>query len=170
MAYKEGALVIPRPFKLRLEFNAASGKKGKTYLNDEHAPFINYGIWDMTTEQKEDPNFDGLEYWQGMLFGVQGERCGEIMYRFFVKVPQNYPQEPPIIRMVSKIALPCIDPRGFIIVSRIPGFTWTPQHNIADVLMAIRDTMKDKVFIAQSWQCREQVFFTEVAGRPDKCF
>jgi len=27
MAYKEGALVIPRPFKLRLEFNAASGKK-----------------------------------------------------------------------------------------------------------------------------------------------
>eukprot|EP00461_Guttulinopsis_vulgaris_P001426 UN01426 len=165
------SIIIPRPFKLRLEYNAASGKKGKTYLPDEHAPYINYLIHDMTQQQKEDPNFDCVGYWQGMIIGIQNERCGDVLYRFVVKVPEAYPEVPPIVRFVTKIALPCVDNRGFVNVSKIPNFAWNPHYNIADVLVALRNAMKDKVWIAQSSALRDQVFFNEAPqSSPEKNF
>ena len=36
------------------------------------------------------------------------------------------------------ISIPFVDSRGFVNVSRIPNFQWSPTLNIADVLMAIR--------------------------------
>lgn len=124
----------------------------------------------MTLAQKEDPNFDCVGYWQGIIIGIQGERCGEVIYRFLVKVPENYPEQPPIVRMVTKIALPCIDSRGFIAVNRIPNYSWSPTHNIADVLMAVRNAMKDKTYISQSYQLMGQDFFEEKSDQPDKNF
>lgn len=124
----------------------------------------------MTLEQKEDPNFDGLQYWQGMIIGIQDDRCGDVMYRFVVKVPENYPEQPPLVRFVTKIALPCVDTKGYVNAGAIPNFKWTPHMNIADVLVALRNAMKDKAWIAKSSQLRDQEFFRENALDPAKNF
>jgi ubiquitin-conjugating enzyme E2 variant len=171
MATQQGDIILPRAIKLRLEFNAASGKKGATYLLEEHQQFINYLIHDMTAEQKEDASFDCVGYWQGIIIGIQNERCGEVIYRFVVKIPQNYPIAPPIVRFITKIALPCIDNKGIINIERIPNYTWSPLHNIADVLMAIREAMKDKTYIAQSAQLiSHKDFFNESSTNPEANF
>ena len=115
----------------------------------------------MTPEQKEDPNFDCVGYWQGMIFGIQGTPCGQVMYSFIVKMPQNYPMEPPIVRFITKIVLPCVDSRGYVNVNRIPGFQWNPHLNLADVLMAIRDAMRSPECSTGSRSVVGQQYFTE---------
>jgi hypothetical protein len=52
---EHGGVVIPRPFKLRIEAEAAAGKKAKTFLNAEHNGFINYGLHTMTQVRFSQP-------------------------------------------------------------------------------------------------------------------
>lgn len=71
---KEDDPVIPRPFKLRIEAEAAAGKKAKTFIHGEHTGFINYGLHTMSQRQQEDDAFDCMGYWQGMIIGIQNVR------------------------------------------------------------------------------------------------
>ncbi len=63
------------------------------------------------------------------------------------------------IRFSTKISLSFVDSRGFVNVSQIPNFKWNPTLNIADVLMAIREAMKDKSSIDASYRLIGQEFF-----------
>lgn len=152
-------IVIPRPFKLRLEYDAAIGKKSTTYLRAPHGEYISYGLHIMTDAQREDPSFDVVGYWTGIIIGIQNKQCGEEFYSFVVKIPVDYPNQPPVIRFVTKIVLPFVDSQGYVRVDAIPDYKWSPYHNIADVLMAIRTSMDNPASISASYKVRNQVFF-----------
>ncbi len=111
-----------------------------------------------------DEKFDVMAYWQGLIIGIQGHACGETFYNFTAKIPLKYPEVPPIIRFSTKIVLPCIDQKGYVIVNSIPNFKWDEHKNIANVLMAIRDAMKDKNSIRASVALQGQVFYKEFTG------
>lgn len=161
---KDDQVVIPRPFKLRLEAEAAAGKKAKTYLVGEHAPFISYGMHSMTPKQKLEDKFDVVGYWQGMIIGIQNKQCGEVFYMFVTKFPDNYPVSPPTIRFSTKLILPFIDAKGYVRVDQMKGYKWSPHHNLADVLMAIREAMKDKASIDASFKVVGQEFYAAQSG------
>ena len=55
---------------------------------------------DPSKKQKEDPTFDMVGYWQGMIIGIQNKPCGEVLYQWICKIPRNYPESPPIVRTV----------------------------------------------------------------------
>lgn len=152
-------VIIPRPFKLRMEYDAATGKKSATYLRPPHSEFISYGLHVMTEAQREDPSFDVVGYWTGMIIGIQGKQCGQEFYQFVVKIPRDYPHSPPIIRFETKLILPFIDAKGYVHVDSIPGYRWNAHHNIADLLMAIRSAMDNPNSIAASYKVRNQTYF-----------
>lgn len=118
----------------------------------------------MTPTQREDPTFDCMGYWQGMIIGIQGMHCGEEMYCWVAKIPQDYPHRPPMIRFSTMISLPCVDQRGYVDVAKIPNFQWNPTMNIADVLMALREAMKNPEHSKLSYQMRGRQFFEQAAG------
>lgn len=163
-AADHGGIVVPRPFKLRIEAEAAAGKKGKSFMKDEHRDFISYGLHSVTKSQNENEKFDVVGYWQGIIIGIQGAQCGEQMYSFVIKVPPQYPDVPPSVRFSTKIILPFVDQKGYVHVGKIAHFKWDAFKNIADVLMAIRDGMKDKQYIQASSQVVGQQFFNEQSG------
>jgi len=113
----------------------------------------------MNAEQKDNPRFDCVGYWQGMIIGIQGQQCGEMMYNFVIRAPLDYPYAAPIIRFSTKVVLSCVDNKGYVHVDKIPNFKWEPTKNIADVLMAVRDAMKDRASIEASYRVRDQEFF-----------
>lgn len=83
---------------------------------------------------------------------------------FVAKFPKDYPYSPPIIRFSTKIVLTCVDAKGYVNVSRIPNYKWNPHHNLADVLMAVREAMKDKASIDASYKVINQEFFEQQAS------
>jgi ubiquitin-protein ligase len=103
---------------------------------------------------------DLLRWWRGMIFGIQGQQCGEVFYNFVVDVPAAYPAVPPVVRFTSpKIAMDCVDAGGYVNINRIaPGFRWTQRHNIADVLTAIRENMKRPGVSKDSYQLQSQSY------------
>lgn len=131
-------VIIPRPFKLRLEYDAATGKKSITYLKPPHGEYISYGLHQLTDEEAQDMSFDVVGYWTGIIIGIQGKQCGEEIYYFVAYMPLQYPMKPPVLRFVTKICLPFVNKHGFVNVNDIPYYSWSPHHNLADVLMAIR--------------------------------
>ena len=119
----------------------------------------------MTKAQAADPAFDVVGYWQGIIIGIQGKNCGEVLYSWVAKMPPNYPTVPPIIRFVTKIGgLPFVNSRGFVDVNAIPNFKWKPSMNLADVLMAIRDCMGSKQCVDESYRLIGQEFFQMYEG------
>lgn len=95
-----------------------------------------------------------------MLIGIQNKPCGEVMYSWVCKMPRNYPDSPPLIRFCTKISLPFVDNRGFVNVGAIPGFKWKPELNLADVLMAIRECMREKTSCDASYRLIGQEFIS----------
>ncbi len=161
-------IIIPRPFKLRLEYDAAIGKKSATYLTAQDAVYINYGLHSMTEAQRQDPSFDCVGYWEGMIF-VPDNVGNQEIYTFKIKIPTNYPTAPPIIRFVTKAPLSFIDSHGYVNVSNIPGYTWSPHHNIANVLVAIRARM-DSHFKEAAKKVLGQVYFSPDEKNVEKNF
>ena len=101
-----------------------------------------------------------------MLFGIQGQHCGEFVYQFVIKVPKDYPEKPPIMRFITKIVLPnnSIDSHGYVRVDRLPNFRWQSEHNIADLLVAVREAMKDRASTVASSKLAGETFFTPASG------
>jgi len=134
----EQKLKIPRSFKLLEEYDHAVGKENKTKLSGPHRGLINYGLQDYTRESK-----DPLGSWRGIIIGIQGKQSGELFYNFTLTIPKNFPEAAPIVRFKGpKMDLPAVDSRGYVNLAKLsPGFKWTADKWIADVLMAIRNNM-----------------------------
>jgi ubiquitin-protein ligase len=75
------------------------------------------------------------------------------MYSVAVFAPNDYPTAAPQVRFVEpKIKMPAVGSDGAVDLSKLePKFSWTPDKNIADVLMAIRENMyKESVYKASA--------------------
>mmetsp|Transcript_19926 Transcript_19926/g.40277 ORF Transcript_19926/g.40277 Transcript_19926/m.40277 type:complete len:154 (-) Transcript_19926:260-721(-) len=152
----EQKIKIPRSFKLLEEYDYAVGKENKTKISGQHKGLINYGLMDYTRESK-----DPLGSWRGIIIGIQGKQSGELLYNFEISIPKNYPDAAPIVRFKGpKMDMPAIDSRGYVNLSRLPGFTWTADKWIADVLMEIRKNMNNPICLRTSTQrAREGNYF-----------
>lgn len=55
---------------------------------------------------------------------------------------QNYPNEPPIVRFVTRINLSCVDQRTGMVTSDLPSLSgWNRNMGIETVLVGIKNTM-----------------------------
>merc|ERR1712003_610599 len=84
---------VPRSFKLLDEYDAATGKNGKTYVTGRHQGFISYGLTSTDRDAK-----DALGNWTGIIVGIQGKQSGEMIYSFDVTASNSYPRTPPTVR------------------------------------------------------------------------
>lgn len=80
-----------------------------------------------------------------------------MMYSFVIKIPLDYPRSPPLMRFSTRISLSCVNSAGYVLVDRVPNFAWDATKNIADLLMAVREAMKDRSSIEASFKLRDQV-------------
>ena len=129
---------VPRNFKLLDEYECAIGKMEKTLLTPKHHGLIQYGLVDQDDIM--------MHNWQGIIIGPQGKQIGELMYEISIFIPDSYPDVPPVIRFKQpRIAMDCVGQDGTVDLRKIkPAFRWNgDKHNIADVLMAIRENMDD---------------------------
>jgi len=96
---------------------------------------------------------------------------GQVVYFLRVTVPDDYPRRPPVVQFISpRVVMPCVDNKGIVhpdsieivdishldaegTVSAGTGnfFQWSPaDHNIADILVAVRNNMHIREICAQS--------------------
>jgi len=156
-------LVRPRNIKLLEEFDASIGRDGKTFIPLEHTGMIGYGASEDMT----------LSSWTSIIIGPQDSPIGQVIYNLIIDVPSNYPSVPPKIRFQSpKIAMSCVDSQGWVDVTKIElvdislannegmvehglgkKYSWDATHNIADVLIAIREMMYLRSVSTPSGNC-----------------
>jgi len=157
--------VIPRSIKLLDEYDASIGKGATTYIPLIHTGYIGYGLH----EEKADNN--DLTYWHGIIIAPQESPIGQLIYNIEVTIPTTYPRDPPEVHFVSpKIAMKCVDEKGKVDITKIElvdmetiddtgqvdgpleaeYYKWDALHNIADVLVAIRENMHTRDVCADS--------------------
>lgn len=137
-----GGAKVPRNFKLLAELEEAE-KDGGAGLPRDHAGMISYGLAD-------DADLQTLSSWNATIIGPQGSQLGERFYSLTVFCDENYPDRPPTVRFVNRIAgMPSVNANG--VVSGLDLFRqWNGQrHKIIDVLIAIREQMPAAARVAQ---------------------
>ncbi|CAG9316260.1 unnamed protein product [Blepharisma stoltei] len=120
---------IPRNFRLLDELER--GEKG---LRD---PNISYSL------ERADDNT--LSNWRGMIIGPSGSVHEDRFYSLHFHCSENYPQEAPQVRFLTKINMNCInkcngsiDPSQF----RILG-NWNSSYTIESILIELYKEMKN---------------------------
>jgi len=157
--------VIPRSIKLLDEYDASIGKGAISYIPNIHTGYIGYGLNEEKSENSD------LSHWHGIIIAPQESPIGQLIYNIEVAIPATYPRDPPEIFFISpKIAMKCVDERGKVDISRIElvdmdtvddtgqvdgplegaFYKWESAHNIAEVLVAIRENMHTREVCSDS--------------------
>src|SRR4051812_21183174 len=89
---------VPRNFRLLEELE--KGEKGQS------AGMVSVGLRD-----RDDIL---LRYWTGTIIGPPGTAFENHILMLELYVGDHYPKEPPTIRFVSKVNLPCVEAKGQI--------------------------------------------------------
>lgn len=92
-ATQQEVIIVPRNFKLLEELDHA--EKG-------HDPTISLGL------QNQEDIF--LVAWNGSIFGPPGTTFEGRLFELKVECGDRYPDLPPVVRFVSRVNLPCVDP------------------------------------------------------------
>ena len=68
-------------------------------------------------------------------------------YELKITIPETYPATPPIVRFVSKINMPCVDPNtGLIINDKLPTTkNWNRNMGIEQILSNLRKEMGNEI-------------------------
>jgi len=143
MASQKYEYTVPRSFRLRMELEIAekgahseSKEKDPTNKGDPHANWISYGLGDLTDAQT---SYDKqLENWTGTIIGPQNTPLGERIYQIKIHCGPKYPDAPPTLQFVNKIAMPGVDDKG-----NVSGVmkSWKRANTIYDYLVAVRVAM-----------------------------
>jgi len=127
MATKNSSgVIVPRNFRLLDELDEGQ----KTNID----PNITWGL--------EDANDNSLTNWVGIIIGPPRTNYDARAYSLKVTCSDNYPEEPPTVRFITKIHMSCVDDRGLVCSSKINCLkNWKRDYRIKEVLTEIRKKM-----------------------------
>lgn len=116
----------PRNFKLLEELE--KGEKGLS------AQSISYGL-----SNQEDIT---MTNWNGTILGPPHSNHANIIYSLTIVCSEKYPDEPPKVKFVSKINLPCVDSDGTVNVAKFETLrNWKRTYSMETILLELRKNM-----------------------------
>jgi ubiquitin-conjugating enzyme E2 variant len=117
-ATKKYPYIVPRSFRLRMELDFAEkgtvpeSKSNATAKPNPHAGFISFGLGEL---DESGGYFQQLSNWTASIIGPQSTVLGERIYQLKIKCGPKYPDEPPIVHFITKIAMPGVDERSGLV-------------------------------------------------------
>ena len=129
---------VPRSFKLLAELE--SSEKGAYTDTDKYTEDC---VWITLGLDGADSTFT---HWNATIIPEQGGYIGERMYSIKLNAGPGYPDDPPVVSFVNKVAMPCVDASGVVDLSKmyVSGFRWNRERSLFDVLLALRKEMTPK--------------------------
>lgn len=110
----------PRLFKLMEELENAEHGQGD--------PTISLGL--------DNPNDLDLQTWNASIMGQHGQFDGKFLMLHIV-CGENYPTQPPVVKFISKINIPCVSSNGTVDVGR--SIPWNgATMGMKEILSAIK--------------------------------
>eukprot|EP01084_Bolivina_argentea_P319696 554520_1 len=125
---------VPRNFKLldELEENEKGGYRNTSkYGYDCSWAMITLGL---------DGYDDTLTYWNASVIPIPGGYIGDRIYSLKIEVGPYYPQYPPSIRFIQKVAMPCVDEKGYVLFDKMK-FKWDRNSRMFGAVLALREEM-----------------------------
>ena len=84
-------------------------------------------------------NDNDITKWKGRVEGAKGTPFEGGYFHFKINIPENYPFEPPEVKMITKVYHPNINPQsGNICVNILKKGVWVPTNNIQSVLLSLQ--------------------------------
>ena len=85
-----------------------------------------------------------LTKWKGRVEGAKGTPFEGGYFHFKINIPENYPFEPPEVKMVTKVYHPNINSEsGNICVNILKKGVWVPTNNIQSVLLSLQGLLSN---------------------------
>jgi len=121
------AAKVPRNFRLLEEL-----EKGEKGLGAEAC---SYGL--------QDPEDLLMTHWNGTILGPPHSVHENRIYSVKMHCGPNYPDDPPGVRFVSMVNLPCVNPRtGVVDPNMLPCLAnWQRSHTMETILIELRRYM-----------------------------
>ena len=117
---------VPRNFRLLEELER--GEKG------QQAATCSVGLRDRDDIM--------LRNWTGTIIGPPGTAFENRILMLEIYAGDNYPKEPPRIKFLSKVNLPCVGPTGDVLPRQFPPMlSWNPRVTLEQCLIALRQEM-----------------------------
>ena len=80
-----------------------------------------------------------LTKWKGRVEGAKGTPFEGGYFHFKIDIPENYPFEPPEVKMITKVYHPNINSTsGKICVNILKKEVWAPTNSIQSVLLSLQ--------------------------------
>jgi len=85
-----------------------------------------------------------LTKWKGRVEGAKGTPFEGGYFHFKINIPENYPFEPPEVKMITKVYHPNINYKtGNICVNILKKDKWTPTNSIQSVLLSLQGLLSN---------------------------
>jgi ubiquitin-conjugating enzyme E2 variant len=120
---------IPRNFKLLEEL-----EKGEKGLGPDAC---SYGL--------SDPNDITMSNWNATILGPPNSAHENRIYSLTIHCGDQYPEQPPTVKFISKINLPCVDQKnGTVQPSRFKTLAdWQRSYSLEILLLDLRKSMAE---------------------------
>jgi len=83
------------------------------------------------------PERDNIMVWNAVIFGPDETSLQDGIFKVKLEFSREYPYEPPVVKFLSQMFHPNIDPDTGIIKVILLG-DWSPAHRVVDILMNLR--------------------------------
>lgn len=83
-----------------------------------------------------------MTYWNGTILGPPHSVHENRIYSLTIICGENYPDQPPKVKFISKINLPCVDSSGNVMPDKFDALkNWKRTYTMETVLLELRKTM-----------------------------
>ena len=95
---------------------------------------------DMSLGPTDDNN---VYHWEGIMSGPEKSPYAGGIFKFSIDFPEDYPMHPPLIRFITKMYHPNIDPRSGTICVDLLSTKWSSVYDISKVILSITSLLND---------------------------